>query len=140
MKKIHLLDAGCACVLTLTTITTQATLIGVLPATPGDTDWQAYYDDQLDITWAANANVNSDIKWDAAVAWAANLTIGGVGGWRLPSVDVNNDGTVVDCTGGGVTGCFDNEYGYLYWEENVTGGNPTPFDNLGNHDWWSGTE
>ena len=56
---------------------------------------QAYYDDLLDITWAANANINGSAKWDDQVAWVGNLNIDGVAGWRLPSMDVNNDGTVV---------------------------------------------
>jgi hypothetical protein len=37
--------------------TADATLIGRLPATPGGTDYQAYYDSTLDITWLADANL-----------------------------------------------------------------------------------
>ena len=36
---------------------TQAALIGRAPLTPGGTDYQAYYDDVLGITWLANANL-----------------------------------------------------------------------------------
>ena len=60
----------------------NAAFIGVLPATAGDTDWQAYYDDQLDITWTQNANIIGLDRWDSQVAWAAGLNIGGVTGWR----------------------------------------------------------
>jgi hypothetical protein len=70
----------------------------------------------------------------------AGLTIGGIGGWRLPSADVNGDGTVVDCFGGGLADCADNEMGYLYWEEGVTGAAPGPFQNLEPGVYWSGTE
>lgn len=120
----------------------------------------AYYDPNLDITWLADANAGAgstfddasfpddgDMRWASANSWAAGLTIGGISGWRLPSADVNGDGVVVDCTGGGVAGCADNEMGYLYWEEGITGAAPTPFSNVqttnvdGDLDaYWSGTE
>jgi len=90
----------------------------------------AYYDPNLDITWAADADINGLDTWDNQITWVANLTIGGVGGWRLPSADVNGDGTVVDCFGGGVTACGDNEMGYLYWEEGITPSTTGPFSNI----------
>ena len=61
------------------------------------------------------------------MAWVASLSIGGVSGWRLPNADVNGDGSVVDCFGGGVSGCADNEMGFLYWEEGITRATPSPF-------------
>jgi hypothetical protein len=103
----------------------------------------AYYDPNLDITWAANANINGSAFWDVQVAWAESLTIGGVSGWRLASADVNGDGMVVDCSGGGVIGCADNEMGYLFWEEGITASNPGPFSNVRTTPgvfYWSGTE
>jgi hypothetical protein len=48
----------------------RAALIGVLPTTPGGSDWQAYYDNQLDITWTTNANINGADIWDNQVAWS----------------------------------------------------------------------
>ena len=59
MERIRLTGALAACLLLLTALTTtaHATLIGRLPATMGGTDYQAYYDDVLDITWIANANL-----------------------------------------------------------------------------------
>ena len=42
------------------------------------------YDTDLDITWY-NPNVSA-MNWDQAMAWAESLTVGGVTGWRLPSV------------------------------------------------------
>ncbi len=37
--------------------TASAALLGRLPATPGGTDYQAYYDTTLDLTWIADANL-----------------------------------------------------------------------------------
>ena len=98
---------------TFITASAHAALVGVLPATVGGTDYQAYYDDQLDISWRADANINSNDTWDNQVAWAAGLNIDGVTGWRLPNMDVNGDGTVVICTVDQAA-CMDNEYGHLF--------------------------
>jgi hypothetical protein len=89
-----------ALVITLVSISlsSNAAFIGVLPATPGDTDWQAYYDDQLDITLTADANINSANNWGTQVNWAANLMIEDLGGWRLPTVNRNGDSAIVDCS------------------------------------------
>ena len=116
-------------------------LEGRLPATPGGTDYQAYYDPNLNITWAADTAINDPNAWDTQMAWAAGLNLGGVTGWRLPSADVNGDTTVVNCAGGGVVGCSDNEMGYLFWEEGITQSTPGPFSNLdiSNTLWWSDT-
>jgi len=123
MEKSCLLGTMFTCLFVLVTNTTNAAVLpleGRLPATPGGTNYQAHYDPNLDITWAADSFMSGLGTWDEHMAWAAGLTIGGVSGWRLPSADVNGDGTVVDCFGGGVSGCADNEMGYLYWEEGIT--------------------
>ncbi len=62
----------------------QGTLIGVLPSTPGGTDYQAYYDPAADLTWLANANANGPMTWSQALAWVKQLNINGITGWRLP--------------------------------------------------------
>ena len=92
-----------------------------------------------------NAIINADgsMNWPAALFWfdamnAANFL--GVSDWRLPSADVNGDSTVVDCSGGGVPGCADNEMGFLFWEEGVTGFAPVPFTGVQTSVYWSGTE
>jgi hypothetical protein len=126
----------------------NAALIGRLPATPGGSDWQAYYDDQLDITWAANANINGALNWSNQVAWAAGLNLGGVTGWRLPSMDVNGDGVVVDCSTTSQAACMDNEFGHLYYYgagtvfgSGITASSPGPFSNVQSSSaYWSGTE
>ncbi len=152
----RLFGTMCACILSLVISSTNAAVLpleGRLPATPGGTDYQAYYDPNLDITWAADANIVGTGKWEDQVALVAGLNIGGVTGWRLPSMDVNGDGTVVECGvgGGGVTGCSDNEMGYLFWEEGIQGyiantnytffgGAPEPFTNILPFQYWSSTE
>ncbi len=140
MKQSHLKGALGVILSTLITLPAHAALIGVLPATSGGTDYQAYYDDQLDITWTANANINSFGVWDTQTAWAAGLDIDGVTGWRLPNADVNGDGIIIDCRGGGVTGCADNEMGFLFWEEGITADAPGPFSNAQSNTYWSATE
>ncbi len=44
------------------------------------------------------------------------------------------------CFGGGVTGCSDNEMGFLFWEEGITGASPGVFSNVQSILYWSGTE
>jgi len=102
----------------------------------------AFYDPNLDITWAANATTNGVIDtWENQNAWVEGFSLGGVSGWRLPSADVNGDGVVVNCFGGGVVGCEDNEMGYLYWEEGITPTTPGPFSNVVTSDrYWTSTE
>jgi Protein of unknown function (DUF1566) len=103
-------------------------------------DGLAYYDTILDITWAANANLNGLDTWHNQNTWVSNLTIAGVDGWRLPSADVNGDGTVIDCSGGSIVDCEDNEMGFLYWEENITPLTSGPFSNIQSNLYWSSTE
>src|ERR1043166_1590338 len=74
----------------------QAALLGRdLNGSPGT--FEAYYDDQLNITWVKDASlcvtlgncVNQDdsivtggMTWDDANTWAANLVYGGYSDWR----------------------------------------------------------
>lgn len=46
----------------------------------------AFYDTVLGITWLRDANVNGLMDWNTAMSWASTLTVGGVGGWRLPNM------------------------------------------------------
>jgi len=77
--------------------TWETTLEGRLETAPGSGVFLAYYDTVLDITWAANANINGQMNWSTANAWAAGLTLGGVSGWRLPTVSPI-DGSTFDTT------------------------------------------
>lgn len=85
-------------------LSAQAALLGRLPATPGGTDYQAYYDTILDITWLADANYAKTsgyhptgyLTWDESVAFVDSLNASahlGATTWRLPFVlDVDADG------------------------------------------------
>ena len=91
------------------------------------------------MTWAANADVGL-LDWQQANTLVAELNIGGVVGWRLPSIDANVDKNIIDCSGGSVSGCSDNEMGYLFWERGINGNTPGPFSNVKSFSYWSGTE
>ena len=124
----------------------QAALVGVLPATPGQLDFQAYYDDHLDITWAANANINGiQDNWINQMAWAAGLDIGGVTGWRLPTTLVPDTSCAPAASQPTGFGCQGSEMGHLYYTEllNPINGpllNTGPFSNVQASFYWSGTE
>ncbi len=50
---------------------------------------QAYYDTNLNITWATNANLNGLMDWNQAQSWIAALNTAnylGYSDWRLPTV------------------------------------------------------
>jgi len=136
MRNSPLWGAISACVFTLIIATSVNAAVLSLESRLGGL---AYYDPNLDVTWAVDANINGLGTWDEQMAWVASLSIGGVTGWRLPNADVNGDGSVVDCSGGGVSGCADNEMGFLYWEEGITAATPSPFD-VRSTFYWSGTE
>ena len=121
----------------------DAALVGRLAATSGGTDYQAYYDTDLDITWAADANINDADTWTNQNTWAAGLTIGGVSGWRLPttlqpdpSCDQQIAGTPPQGFGAGCTG---SEMGHLFNVEGISTAAPGPFSNVQSGDYWSGT-
>jgi hypothetical protein len=84
-----IVGATCAC-LAVVSINTNAV---VLEERLGGL---AYYDPDADLTWLADANAaGTAMNWVDANDWAAGLSVGGVGGWRLP--DTNPvDGTTAD--------------------------------------------
>ncbi|MDZ7753531.1 MAG: hypothetical protein U5S82_18270 [Gammaproteobacteria bacterium] len=117
----------------------------------------AYYDDVLDITWLADANAavgtaydngfspgDGRMSWPNAIDWAAALTVDGVSGWRLPSMNLDGDLQVYDCSGApqeSEANCMDNEYDHLYTYTGITAGSPGPFANvMGDSRYWSGSE
>ena len=59
---------------------------------------EAYYDTTLDISWVADANLaftsgfdaDGRMAWADANTWAANLSVNGVTGWRLPTLSPVN--------------------------------------------------
>ncbi len=101
MVNKSIIGATCAC-LAVVSFSADAALVGRLAATPGGTDYQAYYDDVADLTWLADANAavgsvydtvlpgSGIVNWADANAWAAGLSVGGVTGWRLPETNPVN--------------------------------------------------
>ena len=124
---------------------------------------QAYYDTVADLTWLADANyamtsgyvaanaVTGTMGWQAANVWAAQLTVGGVSGWRLPKT-LQPD-TSCSFQSGGISSaynCTGSELGNLFY--NVLGGaanasittthntNYNLFSNVQSQYYWSATE
>lgn len=75
----------------------------------------AFYDPVRQITWLADAQAAAGsphddgqsptdglMTWQAAQTWVAGLTVGGVGGWRLPGIDpaCQGAGSGYGCTAG----------------------------------------
>jgi len=96
----------------------------------------AYYHEELGISWLTNASQGGFVDWDTANSWASSLSVQGVSGWRLPDHDVNDDGTIVDCSNLLELSCSDNEMGYLYYRENIRWNNPAPILGIQNEDYW----
>ena len=114
MPKSPLIAAVCAYMIaSLMPSSSYASLLGRLPSTAGGTDYQAYYDDVLDITWSASVDVTGLDNWSNHSSWVAGYSIEGISGWRLPDFDVNNDGTVISCVGDSESLCRDNELAYM---------------------------
>jgi hypothetical protein len=80
----------------------HAALLGRAPLTPGGTDYQAYYDDALNITWTADANLAATttfgvigidsvgrMQWQTALNWIEGMNAASylnINSWRLPKV------------------------------------------------------
>lgn len=130
--------------LTIPTIANSA-LVGRLADSNGN--YQAYYDTEADLTWLADANYaqtsgyneNGLMHWPDAMAWATDLNIDGVTGWRLPDTNF--------CTG---YSCSSSEMGNLFF--NVLDGttydignttynaNYDLFSNVQSSGYWSATK
>lgn len=137
----------------------SAALIGRLPATPGGTDYQAYYDTGLNITWLADANlaatdsfgvsgINPDgtMGWNVAQSWIGAMNSAnylGYSTWRLPTVidtgtpgcNYANSGTDcgynVDTSTGEMPYLFYNELGNIAYTD-TAGNSPQPGYGLNN--------
>ncbi len=162
MNKSRLLGAVCACVITLGIFTTaNASLVSVLGG-------QAVYDNDLDITWLADANfaktsgfdADGKMTWANATAWAASLTVGGFTDWRLPTTADDDNACTYDlvatipssdaigwnCTGGEMGHLFYNELSGTAGSSILDSGDPdlalfTNIQSTGSNDfYWSSTE
>jgi len=113
----------------------------------------AYYDDDANLTWLADANyamthgynATGLLHWSQAETWAAELSIGGVAGWRLADT-VQPDAGCGFGRGSLSYGynCAASEMGNLFY--NVLGNregsisNTGPFSNVQSGGYWSATE
>jgi hypothetical protein len=116
----------------------QAALLGRAPATPGGTDFRAYYDSDFDLTWMADANYptttdfgvpgillwlpgipgQGSMPWDTAYQWIAALNASnylGANNWRLPTT-VQPDPTCGQPPNQEFF-CQNGELGHLYYSE-----------------------
>ncbi len=107
------------------------------------------YDDVQDITWTQDAAMTSNgpDTWIQTMLWADGYSqIHSVYGlfddWRLPSMDVNGDDTIVNCASATPAACQDNEYGYMYFQHGVTPqqGSMGLIPNVLDSWYWSSTE
>lgn len=103
-------------------------LSGVAQAALFDRGGGMIYDDVLDITWLQDANFGAGsvfddgdsstdgfMTWDNALTWSDDLVYGGFNDWRLPSMDLNMDDTVINCDGATEVDCQDNELGFMFY-------------------------
>jgi len=110
------------------------------------------YDQDLNITWLADANyaktsgydADGQMNWSQAMTWANNLSYGGYTDWRLPASDtcVNSN-----CTGSEMGHLFYIELGGVAWQDfAATNTNYNLFQNVPGLStpyygfYWSGTE
>lgn len=90
-------------------------IVGNANAALWDRSGGLIYDDDLNITWLADANYaqtsgyDSDglMSWNDANTWAANLSLGGAVDWRLPAADPT-------CAS---VDCINSEMGHLFYTE-----------------------
>jgi hypothetical protein len=91
-------------------------------------DGLAFYDDVTDLTWAQDAYATSGAYYDVK-GYVYSSTIGGIGGWRLASVDVDGDDVIQRCSAT-VSTCFDNEFSYLYFGNGISVEDPGVFSDV----------
>jgi hypothetical protein len=96
---------------------------------------EAYYDDDLNISWLADANYGGGtMLWPAAQAWAAGLSISGITGWRLPKAIFPDAGCsrqfLVASGEADGSGCTKSEMAHLYSVESISTASPGPFSNI----------
>jgi hypothetical protein len=94
----------------------------------------AFFDTDLNITWLRDTGLNPRSTFAQADTWAANLVVGNVSDWRLPTSDVS-------CQ---ASNCSKSEMGHLFYTElgnhsaiNVNSGS---FQGLALGPYWSGNK
>lgn len=146
-----------ALVLSFSSVAAHAALIGILPATPGGTDYQAYYDDIIDVTWLADANLaatenffittivagDGTSTYSTMTTWLGEMNNqnGGAGylganEWRFPftpPIDPNCSNLITDpYIANWGTGCTESELVHLFNTYGITTTNEGPFSNVEN--------
>jgi hypothetical protein len=154
MKKSRLLGALCASVITFVTLSVNAALVG-RDLDGNLTTAEAYYDDEANLTWLANANAavgsaydtyspgSGRMNWWDADAWAAGLDVDGTpgpDGWRLPTTDPAVSG--VNTSGSEMGNMFYNVLGGTAYSSITTthNSNYDLFSNVQSYFYWSSTE
>lgn len=118
----------------------------------------AYYDDEADLTWLADARYarttgydTDGMLWEEANDWANNLNINGITGWRLPTTPDSDpscshtrsgDDFAYNCTGSELGNLFYNVLGGVAKESLATthNSNHDLFSNISWYSYWSSTE
>ena len=103
-------------------------------------DGQAYYDDKLDVTWLADAAKFGFQTWEDANTLVSTFDLNGISEWRLPNIDVNNDGIIIDCSVSSEALCLDNEIAYNAWYNGITFYNPGLFNYIISDFYWTSNE
>jgi len=93
--------------------------------------------DQLSQCLTTKPAFSSSTSHQNALDFAANLNFQGFIDWRLPSVDIDGNGIIIDCRFSSEIECRDNELGYM-WRHNLGGepfgdpiiGDQGPFQNV----------
>ena len=104
---------------------------------------QAYYDNDLNVTWLANANLaagsiyddggsttDGRMTWASATAWIASLNTAnylGISSWQLPEANAS-------CTG---YFCSSADMYHLFASEGINDAAPSPLSNVGGGTYWS---
>lgn len=125
-------------------------LSGAAQATLMDRGGGLIYDNDINITWLSNANVNGTMNWAAANAWAAGLSYGGYSDWRLPTT-LQPDASCSDQSYGSKgNNCTGSEMGHLFYSELggtagqsilISGDSDLDlFQNIQSNVYWSATE
>lgn len=139
-------------------LTLGMALSGAAQATLIDRGGGLIYDNDLNITWLADANyaktsgfdTNGLMNWADANAWAAGLVFGGFSDWRLPTT-LQPDASCSSKDGNGFSfgnNCTGSEMGHLFYTEGgVSAGSSILtstilddyFINMQSSFYWSGT-
>lgn len=95
-----------------------------------------------DANYAQTSGYDSDGKmtWANAMDWASNLVYAGYDNWRLPTTLVPDNSCGYGDPSESTGYCSGSELGNLYFNENITPWEQTPFYNVKDGTYWSSTD